>query len=117
MFIALWNSVIKKEYPDGKKFIVVYSHSLFVTGIVQMIATLLTMYMTQNQGGQNGGQNYDKLLQIFGLVLVMASVPMIMIVIIGKKVQASLMKVGLQNRISMNEIAEKTNSENVQEEA
>ena len=113
MFIALWNSVIKKEYPDGKKFIVVYSHSLFVTGIVQMIATLLTMYMTQNQGGQN----YDKLLQIFGLVLVMASLPMIMIVIIGKKVQASLMKVNLQNRISMNEIAEKPQHENDQEEA
>ena len=114
MFIALWNSVVKKEYPDGKKFIVVYSHSLFVTGIVQMVATLLTMYMTQNQGKQ---QNYDKLLQIFGLVLVMASVPMIMIVIIGKKVQASLMKVNLQNRISMNEIAEKTNNENVETEA
>ena len=114
MFIALWNSVIKKEYPDGKKFIVVYSHSLFVTGIVQMVATLLTMYMTQNQGK---GQNYDKLLQIFGLVLVMASVPMIMIVIIGKKVQASLMKVGLQNPISMNEIAEKTDNENVETEA
>ena len=115
MFIALWNSVIKKEYPDGKKFIVVYSHSLFVTGIVQMVATLLTMYMTQNHQGK--GQNYDKLLQIFGLVLVMASVPMIMIVIIGKKVQASLMKVGLQNGISMNEIAEKTNNENVETEA
>jgi hypothetical protein len=40
MFIALWNSMIKAEYPDDhNKFNMVYSHSLFITGFAQLIVT------------------------------------------------------------------------------
>jgi hypothetical protein len=41
MFIALWNSMIKAEYPDDhNKFNMVYSHSQFLSGFAQLIVTL-----------------------------------------------------------------------------
>ena len=54
-----------------------YSHSLFLTGIVQMIATLGMMTLTQG----NKEANYGELLFMFGIILIMAALPVFLIIL------------------------------------
>ena len=76
-FIALWNSVVKAETQNHKGFTIMYSHSLFLTGIVQMIATLGMMTLTQG----NKEANYGELLFMFGIILIMAALPVFLIIL------------------------------------
>ena len=68
--------MVKAETQNHKGFTIIYSHSLFLTGIVQMIATLGMMTLTQS----NKEQSYGNLLKIFGIVLIMAALPVLMII-------------------------------------
>ena len=74
-FIALWNSLIKAETKDHKAFDVIYSHSLFFTGIMQMIATLAITKFVQNEDGII--EDYGLLMNLFGAILMMAAIPVI----------------------------------------
>ena len=66
--------MVKSEFE--KDFNIVYSHSLFACGIVQFVATLGMLSLNQT----NKQQNYGALLNTFGLVLIMANVPVAFIV-------------------------------------
>lgn len=73
-FIALWNSLVKAETKDHKGFTIVYSHSLFVCGIVQFLATLfITKEAKEN--------DYGRLMSLFGAILMSASIPVVIIII------------------------------------
>ena len=89
-FIALWNSVVKSEFE--KDFNIVYSHSLFACGIVQFVATLGMLSLNQT----NKQQNYGSLLNTFGLVLILAHVPVAFIVWIRIKLQRNVVFTPLQ---------------------
>ena len=74
-FIALWNSLIKAETQDHKAFDVIYSHSLFFTGIMQMLATIVITNFAQNEDGII--EDYGMLMRLFGAILISASIPVV----------------------------------------
>ena len=73
-----------------------YSHSLFLTGIVQMIATLGMMTLTQG----NKEANYGELLFMFGIILIMAALPVFLIILyrISSERQPTGTKMSRSNR-------------------
>ena len=79
-FIALWNSLVKAETKNHKGFTVVYSHSLFVSGIVQLVATLAMMYLTDSE---TKARNYGDLMSVFGATLMSAAIPVVFIILIN----------------------------------
>ena len=70
-FIATWNSLIKAETTDHKGFTIIYSHSLFVCGFVQLIVTLVMVQLV----GEKDENNYGQLMEMFGATLMTAAVP------------------------------------------
>ena len=64
---------MKAESKSHKGFTVIYSHSLFVCGIVQFIATLAMLYFKSS--GESSKDFYAQLMLMFGTILMSASFP------------------------------------------
>ena len=79
-FIALWNSLVKVETKNHKGFTVAYSHSLFVSGIVQMVATLMMMHFKTSHSKE---QKYGELMSMFGATLMSAAIPIAFIIAVN----------------------------------
>ena len=60
-----------------KEFQIIYSHSLFYTGIAQFVATFLTLFSTQEESGK---QDYGQLMALFGCILITACFPIFFII-------------------------------------
>merc|ERR1712110_741499 len=80
-FIATWNSVIKAETENDKAFNVIYSHSLFVCGIVQLVVTLVMLEIFESM--KSGENDYGQLMAWFGATLMTAAVPIFILLFVG----------------------------------
>ena len=64
--------MIKAETENDKAFNVIYSHSLFVCGIVQLVVTLVMLEIFKSM--KSGENYYGQLMAWFGATLMMAAV-------------------------------------------
>ena len=68
--------MVKAETENHKGFTMVYSHSLFVCGIAQLIMTLIMLQL-------NDQNNYGELMKMFGITLMAAALPVFLLLFIG----------------------------------
>ena len=73
-FIGSWNSLVK-DTIGGDAFGTLYAHSLFYSGFAALGGTPLIVYL----GGQEGYGNNARILQLCGILLILAAVPVFLL--------------------------------------
>ena len=82
--------MIKAETETDKAFNVIYSHSLFVCGIVQLVVTLVMLEIFKSM--KNGENYYGQLMAMFGATLMTAAVPIFILLFVGLRKKENIVR-------------------------